>query len=563
MIYDSCLLITAFLYAWIAGDLLFSHGPRRFLGLGAAALSVSVWSVGELFVQRATTPDGLMEARRLLYLGVCTLGPAWLVGVSQAVRAPWFVRRPWLAMYIAAPGMLAYTSLHLDSAFFLDPAAPALEAGPFFWWHGLVSGSLVLAGFAIVARHLEMLGARWPMRATLAVAAFLPLLAQALYRTAGWPAWDPTPVALGGLALLVRFRLLDPVLTPDVVAVARREVLEQSEAGFLAADAFGRIVGSNPAARHLTGLQGLHGAPIDDVLELAIHNPLRSISVERSVLDRSGLAFGTAVLLEDRTGVRAAEQRLELATRFEALGFLISGVTHQISNPLSYVRGNLGLIERLIEAVRQDPEWVERLPPSTRRIAREGDSIIRDTIAGADRITLLARQLGTFARDEARRPAALADLSMIAHQAAELAGLGRAPERIRISHEDALPLVFTREQDVLQILLHLLINAVQAGTKDGVIEIELHLADGYVTVGVLDRGPGIAPELLPHVFDPFFTTKDGAVNQGLGLSLSYALARQNGGVIEASPREGGGAAFVLLLPIDPRTAEERAADGDD
>jgi signal transduction histidine kinase len=120
--------------------------------------------------------------------------------------------------------------------------------------------------------------------------------------------------------------------------------------------------------------------------------------------------------------------------------------------------------------------------------------------------------------------------------------------------------VAAREEDVFQILLQLLINAIQASEKQSVVEIEVRWADEAAELRVLDRGPGIRPNLLPHVFDPFFTTKTGESNVGLGLSLAYDLARQNGGSLEVENREGGGACFTLRLPIALHEPDEDPQD---
>ncbi|MDJ0785323.1 MAG: histidine kinase N-terminal 7TM domain-containing protein [Myxococcota bacterium] len=549
MLYDACLGATALVYAWIAGDLLFARQRRRFRGLGIAGLAVSVWCIGELLVRGATSPEELVQARRVLFLGVCALGPAWFLGASAAAQRRWMLRWPTLAALLAVPGVVAYASLYTGSTVFADATTTVLTRGPLFWLHAGVSWLLVFAGFAVASRHLARLGSGWPLQVALVAAAAIPFVANAVYVTTGFPTLDPTPVALGAVALALRFILLDTAMAPDVRTLARSELLDQLPQGFLVADRFGEIVEANLAAHEIMARPDLVGLRASDVIAEAMRHPLRVIEVETSVLKRGGVHFGTIALLEDRTEIRAAERRLEIATRFEALGFLISGVTHQISNPLSYVRGNLSLLDRLVAGVREHPEFVEQLPPALRRIARDGDAVVRDAIVGADRITALVRRLGILARTDVRRPAEEVDLAMLAQQAVELAGLGQAPDQIRVSRPDAVLWVRAREQDLLQVLLHLLINAIQASGKDEPIDVEVDTDEADVRVRVLDRGPGIPPELLPLVFDPFFTTKDGEANLGLGLSLSYDLARQNGGVLEASAREDGGACFELRIPM--------------
>ena len=305
--------------------------------------------------------------------------------------------------------------------------------------------------------------------------------------------------------------------------------MEQISVGLLVADTTDRIVDANWAAGAILGLDDPLGMPMPEVVARARSHPLRAIEVEASALERRGVRVGTAILLEDRTEVRTAERRLELATRFEALGFLISGVAHEINNPLAYVRGNLGLIRSLTRALEDEPELVRRLPLPARRIAREAESIVGDAIEGADRIAALIRQLGTFTPDQERRAPRELELALTVRRAMELAGMGRASDLLQITREDELPILVAREEDLVQILLQLLINAIQAAGKVPPIELELLHEAGRLQVRVMDRGPGVPPDLLPHVFDPFFSTKDGQQHVGLGLSLAYDLARQNGG----------------------------------
>ena len=109
---------------------------------------------------------------------------------------------------------------------------------------------------------------------------------------------------------------------------------------------------------------------------------------------------------------------------------------------------------------------------------------------------------------------------------------------------------------MFQILVNLLLNAVQAAPDRPSVHVLVRAEGAGVEVLVEDEGPGIAKALLPRIFDPFFTTK--STGTGLGLSLSYDLAEQLGGSLSAGNREGGGACFSLWLPSNPpmMSAEE-------
>lgn len=361
---------------------------------------------------------------------------------------------------------------------------------------------------------------------------------------------DPEQLVLARRVLLLAGCALGPLWFWAAARIhlgpAGRELLEQLGVGVVISDAGGSVVHSNRFAEALLALPHLVGRRIEEVERRAVCHPTRSIGLDQSALRRGGSCYGTVTLLEDRTELVATSRRLEIASRFEALGFLVAGVAHEVNNPLAYVRSNLGLLKELMAEI--EPRAGElRLSPESLRTAREGNLILADAIDGADRIADLVKRLRTFSHEggggsDERN----ADLALTIRRAMEMARMGAPCDSPRIIHEDSIPTVLAREDDLFQIALQLLINALEASEKRGRVEIELRECQGEVMLRVLDRGPGIAPELLPHVFDPFFTTKNEG-HPGLGLSMSYDLARQNQARLEAANRPNGGAAFTLWL----------------
>ena len=111
-----------------------------------------------------------------------------------------------------------------------------------------------------------------------------------------------------------------------------------------------------------------------------------------------------------------------------------------------------------------------------------------------------------------------------------------------------MPHVLGVEDELVQIAVNLVANAVQASGPAPDIEIEVAPHGTGAALFVRDRGPGIPPEVLPRLFDPFFTTKEPGQGTGLGLSLSFDLARRYDGHLEARSRPGGGAELELWLP---------------
>jgi two-component system NtrC family sensor kinase len=100
-----------------------------------------------------------------------------------------------------------------------------------------------------------------------------------------------------------------------------------------------------------------------------------------------------------------------------------------------------------------------------------------------------------------------------------------------------------------QILVNLLVNALQAMKNEGRIEVASWAGPGTATVRVTDSGPGVPKEIAGRIFEPFFTTKPEGQGTGLGLSICYRIAEEHGGTIRHEPAPGGGATFVLEIPL--------------
>ena len=107
-----------------------------------------------------------------------------------------------------------------------------------------------------------------------------------------------------------------------------------------------------------------------------------------------------------------------------------------------------------------------------------------------------------------------------------------------------------------QIFLNIINNAIDAIDKDGEITIMSHMLAGDVRVVIQDNGPGIAPDILPHIFEPFYTTKETGKGTGLGLSITYGLVKKLGGEITVHSRVGQGTAFTITIPLQSKKHDQ-------
>lgn len=539
------LIATIVVCAWMALDLLSRGGRRRSLSLGFLGITAGLWAFGDLLDLDAHAPEQIMIARALTYAGACFIGACWLWVSLQAARPRWWVRRPWLIALAFAPSAFFYSCVYWDhQGWFVDWATH--DRGPLFIAHTAWSWSLIaigFAGFGQAARHLRK--ASRSRMILLLVGTLTPLVGNAIYLVYGTPI-DPTPLLLGFGGLLIRHAILDAGIT-FFLPLGRSEVVEQLEVGVVVADLENTVVDANRASHLLLDEERLVGRPLGELLDAVEAIPSRALESRCFPLRNGRTMVGTGVVISDRTEARHAEQRLQLAARLETVGSLTAGIAHEVNNPLAYVSSNLSQLEKLTAALTR-PEVLHQLPQDVRWLAEDGPEMVRDASDGMRRIADLVQRLRRFARDEpALATPQRLDLAQVSRTALAMARVGAPPNAIRTRFR-ACPAVDAIESDLVQIAINLLVNAIQAAEGDPRIDLEVLPWDGGSALRVLDRGPGIPEDALPRIFDPFFTTKLPGQGTGLGLSLSYDLARRHGGRLEAENRPGGGAVFTLWLP---------------
>ena len=551
LLYEAALLATIAVVGWIVLDIAIDPLRRRRLeAVGALALSALVWAAGELLLHHASSGEERIAVRRLLFAGVCSLPAAWVWSALVAARPhERQTRRLFAALLV--PGALVWSCLFWDrSGWFIDWYAFPSQRGPVFYAFAVYAWALIAAGAAVLLRAVPGRDEMQPqLRAIIVVGALLPALANAEHVLWHLTVADPTPIALGVSALLFRALVLDFAFASAEPPLAREEVVEQMRDGVLVADLAGRIVEWNAASESILGSPALDGRPLGVLLVELRRRRGREIEIRSFPLARRGRTFALGVVLVDRTELRRSELRLEMATRHEALGVLASGVAHEINNPLTYVSANLTLLDPLVTAFESET-LRGALPPELRSRAADAGDLLADCREGTERIQRIVEKLALYtergASSETARPH---DVAFPVQKAMAMVGFGKPGWQIPVARPDWLPLVNAAEPDVVHVVLHLLLNAVQMGGEHVPIAIELGSDEAMVSVRVSDGGPGIPEEDLPHVFDPFFTTRRPGPNLGLGLSLCWELARRNGGRLEAENRPEGGAAFTLWLPV--------------
>lgn len=233
---------------------------------------------------------------------------------------------------------------------------------------------------------------------------------------------------------------------------------------------------------------------------------------------------------------RGLYQQLLQTEKMAALGQTISGVAHELNNPLATILS-----------------WAERLSerPALDDSVRRGLSVI---LGEAERSARIVRNLLTFARKR-QSTRTLVDVNAVVHETLALWAYELRITNITVMEAltPDLPQVLADAHQVKQVLLNLLINAEQAmlgahGRGTVVIRTWSDAGRGVVVLEVRDDGPGVPADVQARIFDPFFTTKEVGKGTGLGLTVAFALVQEHGGRITLRSEPGQGASFFVELP---------------
>ncbi len=226
---------------------------------------------------------------------------------------------------------------------------------------------------------------------------------------------------------------------------------------------------------------------------------------------------------------RLHRTQMSRAEHLATLGEMAAGLAHEIRNPLAGIAGVMEIVGRDLPAksaaigvlgeARHEVVHINKIVSELLEIARPKPPVYRlgDLVAVAEHASL-------FTRDQA----------LAKHVMLEV-----------IKNREVPTLEFDGGQ-IHQVLLNLLLNAVQACSEGGSVRVEFSVGEQTVTATVTDNGKGIPPDVLPNIFRPFFTTKGNGT--GLGLSLARRIVEDHGGRLDASSEAGKGSQFALILP---------------
>jgi two-component system, NtrC family, sensor kinase len=241
----------------------------------------------------------------------------------------------------------------------------------------------------------------------------------------------------------------------------------------------------------------------------------------------------------------AALEQLRHADRLTTVGKLASGLAHELGTPLNVVSGHAQMI----------------LTGETRDAA-ELEHAAHVIVDQAGRMTRIVRQLLDFARRSAARREP-ADVAKLARDTVAMLGSLAWKRGVRLAGPDAAATAPARvdAEQLQQVITNLVMNAVQASRKGGVVSIRVSARDvavtpsprhppgSHVVIEVEDQGHGVPPDLLPAIFDPFFTTKPLGEGTGLGLAVVYGIVEEHGGWVDVTSEPDKGSCFAVFVPV--------------
>ncbi len=240
---------------------------------------------------------------------------------------------------------------------------------------------------------------------------------------------------------------------------------------------------------------------------------------------------GRTVILKDLSQVKQLQQQVDQSEKLAVIGQLAAGVAHEIGNPLASISSLVQVIQRR----NKDEELGDQL------------DIIKENI---DRISKIVRELVDFSRP----PSYERVIIQIADIVKTAVGIVKYDKRVKRVNFDTefdpeLPLVRIVPDQILQVFVNILINALDAIGGKGNINVRSYHSDNMIFVEISDNGCGMDKETVEKIFDPFFTTKDVGRGTGLGLSVSYSIVKKFNGEIFVESEPEKGSKFIIKIPV--------------
>ena len=299
------------------------------------------------------------------------------------------------------------------------------------------------------------------------------------------------------------------------------------------------------------------------------NNKILSLYLRRLIEGDKELVDGFATdITEKRNAERLAKQRDEQLIQVDklmSLGILTAGVAHEVNNPNNFIAINAPLLKKAWEGIIPllDDLAAEKGdftvgPLNYSRLRQHVPPLIDGIISGSQRIKKIVEDMKRFARQDAQVCIDNIDINLAVQTALSFINTRLAKSNcvLEVDYAKDLPTVSANAQQIEQVVLNLVINALDAmPTSGGILHVSTSRdQNGYLRIMFIDQGTGIKPDDMSKLFDPFFTTKRSQGGTGLGLAISQKIMQSYGGSLQLVNNEPGpGTTAIMLLPLSTTT----------
>ena len=242
-----------------------------------------------------------------------------------------------------------------------------------------------------------------------------------------------------------------------------------------------------------------------------------------------GLNCGRTMIMQDVSQVKQLQQQVDQSEKLAVIGQLAAGVAHEIGNPLT----SISALVQILQRKSKDANLTKQL------------ITIKDNI---DRISKIVRELVDFSRPSGDDK----ELLQVNDVVKTAVGIVKYDKRVKnvefkTHFSKHIPTVFAVPDQLLQVYVNILINALDAINGEGKIEVTTYLDDVYISTDIKDDGCGMTEEVMNKIFNPFYTTKQVGKGTGLGLSVSYGIIKKMHGKILVKSKINEGSTFTVKL----------------
>ncbi len=302
------------------------------------------------------------------------------------------------------------------------------------------------------------------------------------------------------------------------------------------------------------GADGYFAKPLE--IELMLHRFTEICEKQKMHSDLSN-AYET---------LKKSQSQIIQQEKMASIGQLAAGVAHEINNPVGFINSNLSTLNNYTKKLQTYIKTLENtLPDSTTNeirseiestkkslkidyILNDMPELIAESQDGTDRVKKIVQNLKSFSRiDENEQTEA--DINECLESTINIIWNELKYKATIIKEYEDIPPTLCYPQQLNQVFMNLMINAVHAMEKQGEIIIRSSCALNSISVSITDNGCGIPEKNLKHIFEPFFTTKEAGKGTGLGMSIAYDIIKKHHGSIEVESEVDKGTTFTVVLPV--------------